>query len=284
MGKVRIIKREENFYPERLKSLKDSPPSLHYKGNLNKEIFENTLAVVGSRRMTSYGKRVTENLVRDLAEEGITIVSGFMYGVDATAHKAALVVNGKTIAVMPCGVNVIHPSYQEKLYREVEEKGLILSEFEDAFPSDKWTYPKRNRIVVGISAATLVIEAAKGSGSLISANLANKYNRKLFAVPGPIFNKNSEGTSNLLKEGATPVTSALDVLSFFKKRGVLLKKKEESLNKEEKIILGTLKEEPKEADEIARKTNLSVSRVNPSLSVLELKNLIKKEGRKYYPL
>ncbi len=285
MEEGNIIKKEEDNYPEKLKKTEEAPPDIKYRGKLRKEIFSHTLAVVGSRRMTSYGKKATEKIVREIASEGITIVSGFMYGIDATAHRAALSARGNTIAVMPCGVNVIHPSYQKDLYKEIEENGLILSEFEDNFPPDKWTYPKRNRIVVGISDATLVVEAAEGSGSLISADFAKKYNRKLFAVPGPIFNKNSQGTNRLIKEGATPVTSSLDILSFFgKDKKESLKVKREKLSKEEELILKALEEEPAEPDEITRRIKLPASKVSTGLSMLELKGFLEKKKGRYYPL
>ncbi len=284
MREIKTVQKEDEIYPERLKNTRDAPPFLRYKGDLDGEILEDTLAVVGSRRMTSYGKRATEALVRELAGEGITIVSGFMYGIDATAHRAALEAGGKTVAVMPCGINIVHPSYQKDLYEEIEEKGLILSEFEDDFPPAKWTYPKRNRIVVGLSSATLVVEAAEKSGSLISAELARENKRELFAVPGPIFNKNSQGTNDLIKRGAHLVSCASDILSFFKKdKDTSKEKKKEGLSKEEILILETLNEEPAETDEIKRRTDLPASKVNTLLSLLEIKGFIKKEGRKYFP-
>jgi DNA processing protein len=285
MEKEGIIKREETNYPSKLKKI-DTPPSfLRYKGSFDEQIFKNTLAVVGSRRMTSYGKRATEKLVGEIAEEGITIISGFMYGVDATAHKAALNAGGKTIAVLPCGINIVHPSYQKKLYNEITEKGLILSEYEDDFPPERWTYPQRNRIVVGLADAVLVVEAMEKSGSLISSSLAKKYNRKLFAVPGPIFNATSKGTNMLIREGATLVTSTADILSFFdKSRKNRKREKIKELSSVEEKIVRFLEMEPSEIDEIVTRMKLPVAMVSTTLSMLELKGFLKKEGRKYYVL
>jgi len=281
-GEIQI---KDTRYPKLLKRIENPPKTLRYRGVLDKEIFNNTLAVVGSRRITNYGKIVTEKIVRELVQEGITIVSGFMYGVDALAHRVALDAGGKTIAVMPCGVDVIHPAYQKKLYQEIKGKGLVLSEFEDGFPPDKWTYPKRNRIVVGLSSATLIIEAAEKSGSLISANFAKKYGRKLFAVPGQITSSVSEGTNNLIKEGASIVTCSEDVLSFFEKSKKKRKEeKKEKLEKEEKQILNILESEMCDADEIRRKTKISLNKMNSALSFLELRGLVGKKGRKYYSL
>ena len=266
------IKIEDKKYPKLLKKINDPPKVLRYRGVFDEGIFKDTLAVVGSRRITGYGKLVTEKLVRELAEEGITIVSGFMYGIDALAHSAALSAGGKTIAVMPCGADIIHPAYQKKLYEEITKKGLVLSEFEDGFPPDKWTYPRRNRIIVGLSVATLVIEAAEKSGSLISANFAKKYNRTIFAVPGAITSSVSKGTNNLIKEGAEMVTCTEDVLSFFDKSKEKRKEnKRETLKKEEKQIVDVLDAEMADTDEIARKTKLPLALVSSTLSVLELK-------------
>ncbi len=279
-GEVQI---KDSRYPNLLKKTDSPPKTLKYRGFFNESMFKNTLAVVGSRRITNYGKIVTEKLVRELSEEGMTIVSGFMYGVDATAHRAALKAGGKTIAVMPCGVDVIHPAYQKNLYKEITEKGLILSEFENGFPPEKWTYPKRNRIVVGLSMATLVIEAAEKSGSLISADFAKKYKRKIFAVPGTITSSVSKGTNKLIKEGASIVTCSEDILSFFEKSKEERKEdKKEKLKKEEKQIVNILEAEMCDTDEIARKMNLPLTQINSMLSVLELRGVIAKKGRKYY--
>src|SRR3989344_1571012 len=208
-----IVNREDKNYPKLLKKIgKDAPKQLHYKGVWDEEIFNNCLAVVGSRSLTTYGRQVAERLVTPLSAAGITIVSGFMYGGDAAAHKAAVKAGGRTIAVMPCGIDRIHPEYQQDLYVEIlKNKGLIISEYEgDAMPVH-WMYPRRNRIVAGLSKATLVVEAGLKSGTLITTAFTQKFGRKLFAVPGPITSEVSQGTSQLLKEGAQLVASAKDI-------------------------------------------------------------------------
>ena len=147
-----IVTMDDPKYPGLLKEAKKSPEVLYYKGDWDEAIFENCLTVVGSRRMTKYGKQITEKIVSEIAGAGITIVSGFMYGIDATAHKAALEAGGRTIAVMPCGIDIIHPEYQKELYEEIlKNKGLIISEFEGAHPPAVWTYPRRNKIMAGLS-------------------------------------------------------------------------------------------------------------------------------------
>ena len=184
---------------------------------INLNIFSNCLAVVGSRKLTNYGKQTIERIVGELAMAGITIVSGFMYGADAEAHRATVKVGGRTIAVMPCGIDRISPEDQEELYNDIlENNGLIISEYEGDMTPALWTYPRRNRIVAGLSKAVLIIEAGEKSGSLITANLAKKFGRKIFAIPGPITSSVSIGTNRLIKEGAEMVISAKDILKWFR--------------------------------------------------------------------
>lgn len=286
-------------YPRLLKKIENPPQRLYYKGDWNLEIFENCLAVVGSRKMTSYGKRVTEKIVGELAMAGITIVSGFMYGIDATSHRACLSVGGRTIAVMPCGIDLIHPGDQKFLYYEIlKNKGLIISEYKESFPPAKWTYPKRNRIVAGLSQATLVIEANSRSGSLITANFAKQYKRKLFAVPGPITSENSKGTLSLIRQGAEMVVSAKEILEFYKIKNKKtlsfqdfnystfpkekLKTKSFSADNLEQKILEQLQKEPLEIDALARILDISISELGAKLSLMQLKGLLFQEENKYY--
>lgn len=283
---VKIKKIKDKGYPKLLKKLgKESPKQLYYKGDWNDKIFENCLAVVGSRRMTSYGKQITEKIVGQIAASGVIIVSGFMYGIDATAHKAALDVGGRTIAVMPCGMDFICPDYQEVLYREIlENNGLIISEFEADQKAAYWTFPKRNRIVAGLSMATLIIEAAEKSGSLITAGLAKKYNRKVFAIPGPLTSVLSTGTSHLIKNGAEMVTGADDIIEYYGNK-TEVRPRPQSRGKtsalEDKIVY-ELEAEPLEIDVLSRKIDLPVSKISIAISMMQLKGLIKEEKGKYY--
>lgn len=276
-------------YPELLKKINQPPEQLYYKGNWRSEIFENCLAVVGSRRMTKYGEKITTKLVSEIAGAGITIVSGFMYGIDATSQQACVNVGGKTIAVMPCGVDIVHPSYQDELYNEILNKGgLIISEFEPGFPPDRWTYPKRNRIIAGLSKATMVVEAALKSGSLITANYTKKYNRKLFAVPGPLTSSVSKGTTKLLKEGAR-VADAKDIIRFYNQERSNLKSQINKTETEFKTeadlqakIFEQLKVEPMEIDDLSRLFKVPVAKIGSILSLMELKGIVEKEEGKYY--
>jgi len=275
-------------YPKLLREIgKEAPEKLYYKGNWDEKIFENCLAVVGSRHLTNYGRKITEQLVTEIVAAGVTIVSGFMYGGDEAAHKAAVEVGGKTIAVMPCGIDMIHPEYQEELYDDILNKnGLIISEFEGKFPPAPWTYPKRNRIVAGLSKAVLIVEAGLNSGSLITAEFAKKFGRKIFAVPGPLTSEVSRGTAQLIKEGAEVATGAKDILDFYgvtstKSPGEVrpLHRLEDEI---ERKIIEQLQREPLETDALARMLGMSVSKIGTTLSLMQLKGFINQEGGKYY--
>lgn len=292
-----VIKIDDKRYPKLLREIgREAPKQLYYKGNWDLDIFENCLAVVGSRRLTTYGRQVTEKLVSEIASAGVTIVSGFMYGGDAAAHKAAILAGGRTIAAMPCGIDLIHPEYQKDLYHEIlDNGGLIISEYSGKFPPANWSYPRRNRIVAGLSKAVLIIEAGEQSGTLITANFARKFKRKVFAVPGPITSEASRGSLRLLKEGAGLVTEAEDILREYqlgeakgmvkgklrKIKGTIKGKLGEIRGMEEKII-EQLQNEPLEIDALARIFSMSMAEISTTLSLMQLKGLIKQEGNKYY--
>ena len=280
------VKIGSSMYPELLKGIPSPPEKIYYKGGWDASIFENCLAVVGSRRMTAYGKQITTKLVSEISNAGVTIVSGFMYGIDATAHKAAVDVGGKTIAVMPCGIDMIHPQYQESLYNEIlENNGLVISEFEGSFPPAIWTYPKRNRIVAGLSKATMVVEAGKKSGSLITANFAKSYKRKLFVVPGPLTSINSEGVLQLIREGAGIVTSTKDILETYNREELIISdnsSKSSGLSKLERTILENLQREPMSIDELSRFAKITAAKISTTISLMQLKGLVVEEGGKCY--
>jgi len=298
----KIIKIEDKKYPKLLKEIgSEAPKKLYYKGEWpaspderasrggGEDIFENCLAVVGSRHLTSYGKKITEQLVTEIAAAGITIVSGFMYGGDEAAHSATVMVGGRTIAVMPCGIDLVHPEYQEKLYNEIlKNNGLIISEYAGKFPPALWTYPRRNRIVAGLSKAILVVEAGLNSGSLITAKYAKKYGRKIFSVPGQITSEVSKGTIKLIKEGAQVATEPGDILKYYNFSLADLRntgsyaKPSLVFNKEEQKIIEQLKREPMEVDLLSRNLGISAAKVGTTLSLMQLKGFINQESGKYY--
>jgi len=289
---VEAVETTDNKYPkalkEALKNLVSSlgPKKLYYKGAWDESIFENCLAVVGSRHLTYYGRKATEQLVTEIAAAGITIVSGFMYGGDEAAHSAAVKCGGRTIAVMPCGIDRIHPETQKKLYQEIlDNNGLIISEYEGDAQPQTFTYIQRDRIVAGLSKAVFVTEAALDSGSLITASYAKKYGRKIFALPGQITSEVSKGTIKLIKEGAEAVTEASDILSFYK---VLVNPAKEKITTSdvattlEQKIIEHLKREPMNADDMSRAFAIPVAQLGTALSLMQLKGLINHDSGKYY--
>ncbi len=240
--------------------------------------------------MTRYGENMTGSLVRDIAEAGVTVISGFMYGIDAAAHAAAVSAGGRTIAVMPCGIERIHPDYQDELYGKIlDSGGLILSEYPGNTPPALWTYPRRNRIVAGLAPLLLVIEAGIKSGALITAKIARRYNKKIYALPGPLTSSVSRGTALLLKQGASVVTESADILKEYGgENGPFRNRKIEGfplkLNKLQRAILERLFREPMTADEITRNLGESSSRIGAELTVLTLKGVLVFQDGRYSPL
>ncbi|MDP2641610.1 MAG: DNA-processing protein DprA [Candidatus Yanofskybacteria bacterium] len=288
---VNTITKEDPRYPKLLAQIGDAPKQLQYRGNWDPRLFEKCLAVVGTRKMTRYGKQVCEQIVSEVASAGVTIVSGFMYGIDATAHQAALNARGKTIAVMPCGIDLIHPEHQHELHGDITEAGgLILSEYEGTYPSSTWMFPRRNRIVAGLSQATLVVEAGEGSGALITANFAKKYGRKIFAVPNPITSAVSHGVTQLLREGAGLVSSAQDILHYYGLRPRIPKPGLGSPKpglgdiegKLEKKIVEHLAQDPMAMDDLSRALAMPASQLGAAVSLLQLEGYITEEEGKFY--
>lgn len=207
---INIVTLTDPFYPALLQRIQDPPPLLTYYGTLDNE--SPCVSIVGSRTATSYGLSTAENLSFKLASKGFQIVSGLARGIDAMAHKGALRAKGKTIAVLGSGLKKIYPKENESLFHEIAETGTVFSEFKvDADPLPGH-FPVRNRIIAGLSCGSIVVEAAKRSGSLITARLASEYNREVFAVPGSIKSRKSEGTHSLLKQGAKLVETEMDII------------------------------------------------------------------------
>lgn len=280
-GAVNIL---DILYPKLLKDIPSPPKNLYYKGNFREELFENCLAVVGSRRMSIYGEKVIEKIFAALSKN-ITIVSGFMSGVDAEAHRQALRFGLKTIAVMPCGIDCIHPEDQEELYKKIiSELGLILSEFEGNFKPKIWTYPKRNKIVAGLSKAVLVIEASKDSGSLITARIANSFGRKVFVIPGSIFSTLSSGKVQICNEFASTIDSGFNINKFFglefSGNGIFGQGNQENENKSG--ILDVLRDSPMTIDDLAKYLSVNVSEISTELTLLSMNNLVTEQGGKFY--
>jgi len=266
-------------YPKLLKQIYDPPKQLYVWGDLRAE--ENyPLAVVGTRKISSYGKQATTDLTRNLAKAGLTIISGLALGVDGLAHQSCLDVGGRTIAVLGSGLNKIYPALHQKLAEKiVHTGGAVISEYEPDQGPTKWTFPLRNRIVAGMSLGTLVIEAPEGSGALITASCSLELGREVFAVPGSIYSQNSFGNNQLIKTGAKVVTSAQDVLDAFNLELATEKKEIKAANQEEKIILTILANEPLCIDEIIKQSKLEASIVSSTLVIMEMMGKIKNLGQ-----
>ncbi len=274
----------EKDYPKSLRALDNPPIVLFCKGNMDLLHKDKSLkiAVVGTRKITQYGKTITEKIVEGLAENNTIIVSGLALGVDTIAHKTTIQNKGLTIAVLGCGVDCCLPSENYSLYRDIiKQNGLIISEYPMSLPPNKGTFPARNRIIASLSDGVLVTEAAEDSGSLITADYALKYGKKIFSVPGPVTSKMSEGSLKLLKQGANLVTDAQDILNKFEKVNSKKKKaKKINFSENEMKIIELLENEEMTVDEIAKKIKINPIKLSISISNLELKRIVKNNGGK----
>jgi DNA processing protein len=281
---ARLTTLYDKDYPENLKTIFDAPVLLFYKGNLN-ELDKYSISVVGTRIPSEYGKIVCTNLVEGLSELGIPIISGMANGIDAIAHTAALKSNNITYAVLGSGVDMPYPPENERLYNKISESGAVISELDFGSMPDRMNFPRRNRIICGISLGTLVVESALKGGSLITAQLALDQNKEVFAVPGYINSRNSSGTNELIKKGhAKMVTNVEDIVCEleYKLAPLIRKPREEknqelvnSLNVTEQKIYNNLAYEPMNIDKINEQTGLPISDCLVNLLSLELKGLVR---------
>ena len=267
----KIVCLEDNDYPDALKEIPDPPAYIYLSGSFPKDI--QLVSVVGSRKHTVYGKSITKNLVRSLVENGIGVVSGLASGIDRIAHETALENNGFTIAVLGGGIDQVFPYENKDIYRSIRDKGLLLSEFSMGHKPSKFTFPIRNRIIAGLSLATIVIEASEKSGSLITARYANEYGRIVFSVPSNITNPHGKGTNNLIKEGAVPITDIQDIyetVPYLKKNNV---SPEHKLSSIESVIL-ELSSSPVHIDMLSEKSGIKVDDLMLILFDMEIKGII----------
>lgn len=263
-----------------------SAKQIYYRAIWDKVIFKKSIAIVGSRQMTRYGKEVVDKFVSAFVAAGVTTISGFMYGVDTEVHQKTVDYGGRTIAVFGCGLDVIYPPENEKIYNQIlENKGLVISEYEPKAKPHLWKFPQRNKIVAGLaSLGVLVIEAGEKSGSLITARLAKQMGKKVYAVPGPINSRISVGCNNLIKSGqAIMVTEPGDILGKSVQRMADGKMQTpQDLGDLENKIYKVLQLEPMDIDEIVAKLGGSVVEIGSMLSMMSLKGLITESGGKYY--
>jgi len=277
-------------YPDRLKQIFDPPVVLFKKGSLLPEDSV-SIAVVGTRSPSSYGVQVTEKLTKELVKIGFVIVSGLARGIDTITHRTALKADGRTIAVLGSGLDFIYPAENKKLVSEIEKSGAILTEYPFGTKPDASNFPKRNRIISGLTLGTLVVEAGAKSGALITANFAVEQGREVFAVPGPITSMRSVGTNHLIKEGARLVQGLDDILQELDLKLRALRKMEttasgatipKNLSSEEQHIWEILTDEPQHIDALSQKLGEPSSRVLSLLLTLELKDVVKQLPGAYF--
>lgn len=277
---IRMITKDDKEYPKLLKEIAKPPAALYIKGTLLPK--ENYFAVVGTRWPSDYGKMITPDLVSGLLQD-FTIISGMARGIDSLSQRAAIERNKRTVAIVGTGLETIFPPENKNLSDSIEKNGAVISEFPLNSIILPYNFPLRNRIIAGMAMGTLVIEGKKKSGALITANSALEEGREVFAVPGPIFSKTSEGPNNLIKQGASLTTDSNDILAQFNLEKALKKEKEiTGETEEENLILAILKQKPISIDEIIRETKIDAGKVNSTLILMEIKKMIKRSGNQYY--
>jgi DNA processing protein len=284
-AKVAYLILTDNDYPTLLKQIDNPPFVLFVKGNaeiLRYAQNDKIIAIVGTRKITDYGREVTNTITADLVNAGCVIVSGLAFGVDAIAHLTAIENNGKTIAVLGCGVDCCSPRENYLLYKQIlETGGCIVSEYPLSAEPTKGSFPSRNRIIAGLSNAVVVTQGAEDSGSLYTASDAVALQRPVFAVPGPITSQLSKGPHSLIAKGAKLVTGAEDILKELRVTNYELGIKKRSITsdiKEEQIIISLLRNESLHFDELAKKIGLDSSKLGILLSVMEMKGMLKSTG------
>lgn len=268
-------------YPSRLREIDDAPPVLYVRGMLTPED-DCGVAVVGTRRATAYGRQATTELTRGLSASGVTVVSGLARGVDTIAHRTALDTGGRTIAVLANGLDTIYPPENRRMADEIAAQGALVSDYPLGTKPRADFFPRRNRILSGLALGTLVIEGDFKSGAMITAKFATEQNRDVFAVPGSIFSPQSRGPLSLIKDGATPVGSAQDILEALDlaRLGAQLDfgRAAPPESSEERALMGVLSREPQHIDEVARLAGLAAAMVSGTLALLELKGLVRDVG------
>jgi DNA processing protein len=282
---VRAIHWHDPTYPPRLKEIYDPPPVLFLRGRLLPED-ERSVAVVGTRKATAYGREAATTITADLARSGVTIVSGLARGIDSVAHRAALDTGGRTIAVLANGLDIVYPPEHKTLAREIEERGALLSEHPLGTRPEARHFPRRNRIMSGMTLGTLVVEAGDVSGALWTVSHALEQNREVFCIPGSIFSPASRGTNKLIQEGAKLVLDYKDVLEELNLTAVAhqmeMRAITQPVDDTETLLLGCIPHEPIHIDEVRRRSGLPIAVVSSTLAMMELKGLVRQVGGMHY--
>ncbi len=272
-------------YPQPLQDITDPPKQLYYIGDLEAATAKPRLAIVGSRKVPAYGKAVTLRLAREATEQGIVIVSGLALGVDGLAHQAALEANGTTIAVLPTSLSKIYPSSHHQLAKQILKKGgILITEYGGEVEPHRGAFIARNRIISGLSDATLITEAAIKSGSLHTANFALDQGRTVMTVPGNITSELSAGTNNLIKAGAVPITEIRDILAAMNLTQAIKREAPIGSTEEETIILSLLVQGISDASELLARSGLEPQLFNQSLTMLEITGKVRPLGAGHWSL
>ncbi|HEY4687255.1 MAG TPA: DNA-processing protein DprA [Candidatus Subteraquimicrobiales bacterium] len=282
---ARVLTVNSPEYPTLLQEIPSPPAALFITGK-NLKDFSPAIAIVGSRRASTYGKALAEEFAAKLSEAGLTIVSGLARGIDSAAHLGALRTGGETVGVLGCGLDVVYPAENKKLYQQISEEGALVSEYPLGTPPLTFHFPSRNRIISGLSLGVIVVEANDRSGALITVDFALEQGREVFAVPGNVKSTLSRGTHKLLKQGASLVEKAEDVLEALNISSPEISVRKESnqsdLSRDEKSLLERVGWEVRHIDEICRQVNQPISQTSSLLTILELKGYIKQEAGQRY--
>ena len=286
MSQINIIHTSDTEYPELLKKIYDPPEELYVRGDIS-ALNEKCLAIVGTRTATEYGKAIAKKYAEELVQYGFTIVSGLADGIDTEAHKGALEGGGKTIAVFGCGIDQIFPASNIILAGEIEKTGALVSEYKPGTPAAKWTFPRRNRIISGLSLGVIMVEGHYDSGAMITAKLALDEGREVFAVPGNIEIEQTKGPHWLIKQGAKLAESIDDILEEFNiKRiegsGNAKEIDHSQLSSDQIKVISCLTKEPKHVDRISAESGTSSHETLGILAVLEIKGMIRQLPGKYF--
>jgi len=278
---VKIYPFNSNTFPEQLRKIKDPPLLLYVKGEIqDSDVF--SIGIVGARKCSEYGRSIARKFSNELAILGITIVSGLAYGIDTSAHNGALDANGRTVAFLGSGIDVIYPQSNKSLYERILKNGAIISEFPIGIQPSQYNFPFRNRLISGFSLGIVVVEAEEKSGSLITAGFALEQGKDVFAVPGNVTSAFSKGTNKLIKDGAIPLTDISDILENINEfRNLKRERNEVKFSDEENLVLGVLENGANTVESISFGTKIKPVKLNQILTEMEIKGLVKRIAGRY---
>jgi DNA processing protein len=281
---IKLLTWDDDAYPRRLKEIDQPPPVLYLRGALLPED-EWAVAIVGTRRVTAYGRQVTEELAATLARNGVTVISGLARGVDSIAHQAALNAGGRTIAVMGTGADKIYPPENRRLAEQMLQQGALVSDYPLGTQPEGVNFPPRNRLISGLALAAVVVEAGQSSGALITASFAAEQGRDVFAVPGNITAPQSQGTNRLIQDGAIPLLNPQQVLEALNLTMIIEHQTARRVlptDPVEKKVYQVLGAEPLHVDEIRLRTEMPIEQVSAALALMELKGMVRQVGGMNY--